>query len=77
MKVVLRVSGHVVEYFTGGMGRLEVEMERPTSLSEILAGLGVAEGLVMAALAGGICRSLSYEPRDGEEVTLIGPPAGG
>lgn len=77
MKVVLRVSGHVVEYFPGGMGRLEVEMDRPEPLSEILAGLGVAEGLIMAALVGGARRPLSYEPLDGEEVTLIGPPAGG
>jgi hypothetical protein len=76
-RVVLLVSGHVAEYFPGGASRLEVELEKPASVSAILAGLGVSEGLVMSVLAGGSRKPLSYVPEDGEELTLIGPPAGG
>jgi hypothetical protein len=76
-RVVLRVSGHVAEYFPGGASRLEVELDQAAPVSTILAGLGVSEGLVMAVLAGGVRRPLSYVPADGEELTLVSPPAGG
>jgi hypothetical protein len=71
------VSGHVAEYFPGGESRLEVELEGPESVSAILAGLGVAQGLIMAVLVAGVRRPLSYVPADGEELTLVSPPAGG
>jgi hypothetical protein len=77
VKVVLRVSGHIAEYFPSGAEALELELEESLPVSAILGRIGVAPGLVMAVLVNGRRQPLSYVPSDGEELTLVAPPAGG
>ncbi|MCZ7664730.1 MAG: MoaD/ThiS family protein [Thermoleophilia bacterium] len=49
----------------------------PRTMREILADLGVPHGLVMGVIVQGRRYGLDYVPADGDEVTLISPPAGG
>lgn len=79
--VRLRVGGHIAEYLPGeyrsGGGDRELTLAGPRTVAEILADLGVPAGLVMAVSVGGRREPLSYVPADGDELTLLSPPAGG
>jgi len=77
MKVVLLLQGHASEFFPGGRNRLEVELEAPSSINQILDKLGVSRSLVMYAFSEGVRRDKDYVPKDGEEVLLVSPPSGG
>jgi hypothetical protein len=54
-----------------------VEVEGTPSLNEILAGLGIPDGLVAFAFAEGKFQRLDYRPGEGEIVTLQPPVSGG
>lgn len=77
MNVTLLVSGHAVEYFPGKKSRHDLTIPGPMSISEILAFMGVKSEMVMYAFSAGKRRDKDYVPEDGEELTLITPPAGG
>jgi hypothetical protein len=78
MKVVLKVHGHLREFFPGQAERHEVALTGPLSVAEILREqLGVDPALVMAVVAGGRRRTRDYVPADGEELVLLSPAAGG
>lgn len=54
-----------------------VEVDGHPSLRDILATIGVPEGLVAFAFAGGKLRRLDYHPEEDEVVTLQPPVSGG
>ena len=47
------------------------------TLREILAAVGIPDGLVAFAFAGGRIRRLDYVPSDGDVITLQPPVSGG
>lgn len=73
----LRSAGHVGEYLPAGGEEFTVSLAGPRTMREILADLGVPHGLVMGVIVQGRRYGLDYVPADGDEVTLISPPAGG
>jgi sulfur carrier protein ThiS len=54
-----------------------VEVEDDLTLRQILAALGIPEGLVAFAFADGKLRRLDHRPGDGDVVTLQPPVSGG
>jgi molybdopterin converting factor small subunit len=54
-----------------------VEVEDDLTLRQILAALGIPDGLVAFAFADGKLRRLDYRPSDGDVVTLQPPVSGG
>ena len=77
MHVHLRVAGHIAEYFPGGRREFDLTPPAGGTVAELLDELGVRPGLVMGVTVGGVRRSLSYPPADGETIVVLSPPAGG
>lgn len=76
MKVKLSVYGHSQQYFPNDFP-VEVEIEGPSTVGEILDMLGINQQLVMGIFSKGQRRNKDYMPEDGEEIVLVSPPAGG
>ncbi|MGB9867198.1 MAG: hypothetical protein ACPLPR_04745 [Bacillota bacterium] len=76
MKVRLAVYGHSQQYLPGHFP-VEVDLDGPRSVEEILDMLGINQQLVMGVFSKGQRRSKAYVPEDGEEIVLVSPPAGG
>jgi hypothetical protein len=79
MIIYLRSGGKLRDRLKPNMDqytrRLEIDGE--PSIREILDSLGVPDGLVAFAFAGGKVRRLDYRPSEGETVTLQPPVSGG
>lgn len=78
MRMTIRAVGHAVEYFPGGKDRFDLEVDGPLTIADLLEKLEVKRVFVMAAIVDGQRRDLDFRiDRDGAEVVLITPPAGG
>ncbi len=77
IRITLHVNGHAVEFFPGKSATHHLTLPAPMSIREILEFMGVKSELVMFAFSNGQRRDKEYVPADGEELTLITPPAGG
>lgn len=76
MKVKISVYGHSGQYFPKSLP-VELDLDKPLSVADILDKLGVNPQLVMSVFSGGERRTRDYIPEDGEELVLVSPPAGG
>ncbi len=79
MVIYLRSGGKLRERLKPDVDQYtrRVEVEGTPSLNEILADLGIPDGLVAFAFAEGTFRRLDYRPSEGEIVTLQPPVSGG
>jgi len=78
VRVIVRVVGHAVEYFPGRKDRYDLEFKEPVSVRDIIERLGVNRAFVMAAIVAGKREDFDFVvTRDGTEVVLMTPPAGG
>lgn len=76
MKLRIKVSGHIAEYFPRGRD-FELERESGGDVATVLAELGVPAGLVASVVVDGRRRPLTYTPQEGDEIVLLAPPGGG
>ena len=77
MRITIRVTGLLTEYFTAGKAELPLTMETPLTIKEILAQIKLSHELVMTVIVNGERKDLLYIPKEGEEIVLISPLAGG
>ncbi|HHV78876.1 MAG TPA: MoaD/ThiS family protein [Firmicutes bacterium] len=76
MKVRISVYGHSRQFFLDRTP-VELEFDEPLSVAQILEKLSINPQLIMSVFSGGQRRGQDYVPRDGEELVLVSPPAGG
>ncbi len=79
MVIYLRSGGKLRERLKPDVDQYtrRVEVEGNPTIRDILAELGIPEGLVAFAFAGGKFRRLDYQPAEEEIVTLQPPVSGG
>jgi sulfur carrier protein ThiS len=77
MKIVLSCVGGSAQYFPGGGKKIEVEARDRDTIEDMLARLGVSKDLFMFAQANGEKVDLSYRVREGDDIMLVSPLAGG
>lgn len=77
MQIRVRVTGLLTEYFPAGKGELQVILESALTIKEILKKIKVSHELVLTIIVNGERKDLLYVPKEGEEIVLISPLAGG
>lgn len=77
LRVRLKVTGLLTEYFPAGKGVLPILLSCPATIKEILQQIGVSHELVMTVLVNGQRSDMAYIPKEDDEIVLISPVAGG
>jgi molybdopterin converting factor small subunit len=79
VEIYLRSGGKLRDHLKPDVDQYtrRVEVEDDLTLRQILAALGIPDGLVAFAFADGKLRRLDYRPSDGDVVTLQPPVSGG
>ena len=79
MVVFLKADGRLAAYLKMDQETQShrLDLDRPKTLAEILADLGIPSGLVAFGYSDGRVRRMDYEPQDGETITLQPPVSGG
>ena len=76
MRVSFSCLGSSAQYFPGG-GKWDAETCPGDSVADVLKRCGVPLELIMFAVVRGEKVDLSDQVREGDEVLLVSPPAGG
>ncbi len=75
MYVTVRTGGSLLRKYVPQPK--EVELQTPVTVKELLADLGIPDGLVAAVVINGEKSAKNYLLKGGEEVVLIPPITGG
>ncbi len=73
----LRLGGHLSYYLPGRPNRLELRLEQPTRLADLLKKLGVPAGEVAIAAVNGELVELEQAVVNDTDAVEIHPPMGG
>ncbi|NLG71247.1 MAG: MoaD/ThiS family protein [Chloroflexi bacterium] len=74
----LRVSGQLSFYMPGRVTEIEVPLDQPARLQDVLSGLGIpADEVYITALNGEVVDVREVIVRDEDEVRLFPPVSGG
>ncbi|MBT9164935.1 MAG: hypothetical protein DDT22_00818 [candidate division WS2 bacterium] len=77
MKITLRMLGHLRDVYFGGKDLLEVEIDKPLKLIEILEKINLPPTMAMAYLKEGKPIHKETILEGGEEVIILSPLSGG
>ena len=79
VEIFLRSGGKLREWLSPDVDNYtrRLEIDGGPTLREILATVGIPDGMVAFAFAGGKIRRLDYVPSDGDVITLQPPVSGG
>ena len=77
MKVTLSCVGGSAEYFPSGTAKMEAEAEPGDTIEDVLVRLRVSKDLFMFAQVNGVKADLSNRVREGDDIVLVSPLAGG
>lgn len=77
MKVVLRVEGHLRQYFPHLAAPTVISLEGQPSIGEILKAAGVPPELPSAVLCNRVRTETEAIPPEGAELVVLSPLAGG
>lgn len=77
MAVTIKVHGHIAEFFPGKRTVHTMDIAQPKQIRAAVTELGVNPELILMAIVNGQRQSMAYELKDGDEVVLISPTAGG
>ncbi len=77
MRVTVRLFATLRDLVEGGRSPLSLDLTEGTTVTEMVAGLGIPAGTVRKVFVGGVAREESYVLRDGDDVGVFPPIAGG
>jgi len=77
MYVILRLEGHIREFYPHLQEPTTIFLSRPATVAEILGQAGIPAELPGAVLCGKLRVGLDHVPEDGQELVLLSPLAGG
>jgi molybdopterin converting factor small subunit len=77
VKVTVAAFGAMRQYLPDGGGSAQLDLPDGSRVSDLVDTLGAPTRLVFAVLIDGLQSTLEDEVRDGAEVTLMPPFAGG